>query len=57
MIIKKKHIEEILEKFQSIGTYMKALAREKLSYHLTLIDEIIRRYSNKEDLKELVEHR
>ena len=57
MIIKKKHIEEILEKFQSIGTYMKAIAREKLSYHLTLIDEIIRRYSNKEDLKELVEHR
>ena len=48
LVIKKRQIMEELNKFRSVGKYMREVAGEKREYHKILINAILNRYREPE---------
>jgi hypothetical protein len=57
MVIKKKHFEEEMKKFPQIYNFVRNVAFAKLDYHASLINIIVRKHQEEENIKALIKNR
>lgn len=57
LYVKKNKLDEILEHFSAIKSYMEALANEKVKYALILQDSLVKRYLDPKQKDKLIAKR